>query len=308
MSVYTTFDLKTLETFLENYSLGELITYRGISGGITNTNYFVDTTHGRYVLTIFEQLKAEELPFYLNLTLFLNQHQIACPAPVPQINGKLFGFLKHKPAILVTCLNGSAVEYPNEQQCFNVGAMLAKMHVESTYFSQTMSNPRYKLWWNNKSNQLFNLLPRNDQLLLKDELNFLNNHMIENLPNGIIHADLFRDNVLIYNNEVAGFIDFYYACNGLFIYDLAITINDWSRTQENTINIEQEKAILAGYERIRALTDQEKEYFLIAKRSAAIRFWISRLLDFHFPVSGEITFTKNPDDFRNLLLFYRQKN
>ncbi|MCV2503262.1 MAG: homoserine kinase [Neisseriaceae bacterium] len=308
MSVYTTLKFQELEGFLENYELGELITYKGISGGITNTNYFVDTTHGRYVLTIFEQLKAEDLPFYLNLTLFLNRHEVACPAPVPRIDNQLFGFLKNKPATLITCLNGAEENHPNQEQCFNVGMMLAKMHLESADFTETMPNPRYQSWWNNEAERLIDLLPKEDQLLLQDELHFLNKHMTTYLPNGIIHADLFKDNVLMYHDEVAGFIDFYYACNGLFIYDLAITINDWARTPQNKINSEQAQSLLAGYESLRPLSIQEKEYFSIAKRSAAVRFWVSRLLDFYFPAEGEMTFTKNPNDFRDLLLFHRQES
>lgn len=306
MSVYTTINLDILSKFLRDYHLGDLVSYKGILGGITNTNYFIDTTEGRFVLTIYEVLKDTELPFYLDFTRYLNQHQVACPAPVPQKNGQLFGHILNKPATLFTCLNGEEVLNPNEQQCFQVAAMLAQLHQVSGHFNQHMDNPRYHTWWTETAHKLKSKLNKYDFDLLISEINFLNNHLTENLPSGIIHADLFKDNVLMDNDKVAGFIDFYYACDGLFVYDLAITLNDWARNDKNEINTSLNAAMLLGYNSVRQLTVAEQAYLPIARRAGAIRFWVSRLLDLHFPLPGNMTFLKNPNDFRDLILFYHQ--
>ena len=146
------------------------------------------------------------------------------------------------------------------------------------------------------------LLDSRDGMLLQSEIDFLANHPDTHLPSGIIHADLFKDNVLLDNEAVAGFIDFYYACNGSFVYDLAIAVNDWARTADNLIDAQLAAAFIQGYESIRPLSDEERNYLPIAQRAGSIRFWVSRLLDYHFPQEGEMTFVKDPNAFRDLLL------
>ncbi|MBR7060055.1 MAG: homoserine kinase [Neisseriaceae bacterium] len=303
MSVYTSVSRNELSAFLENYDLGELINYQGISGGITNTNYFVDTTKKRLVLTLFESLKQDEIPFFMNLKAHLNQHNVACPAPVPQKNGEYVGNLCGKPASLISCLNGKDVDNPNEKQCYATGAMLAKMHLATKDFGEQMHDTRGISWLEESAGKLSGRLSNTDNQLLQQYINSIQ-QLDSNLPNGVIHADLFRDNVLLYNDEVAGFIDFYYACNGIFVYDLAIALNDWARCDKtNTLDDKRYTAMLSGYESIRKLTIAEKNALQTAHCAAAMRFWVSRLLDFHFPTEGELTFIKNPDVFRDLLKY-----
>jgi homoserine kinase type II len=302
MSVYTSINDDEMRSFLRDYHLGRLISLQGIAQGVTNSNYFVTTTQGRYVLTVFEAMTQAELPFFLDLTQHLSAKGVACPAPIARIDGRLDSTLVGKPACLVTCLSGSDTSSPSRQQCFNTGAMLAKMHQAGTSFPLKMNNPRYTTWWREASSRLSRFLDAEDNQLLQEEIAFFDKNERTDLPSGIIHADLFRDNVLLNGEQVAGFIDFYYACNGNFMYDLAIAVNDWARRADNHLNYTLQQAFINGYESIRPLTSAERDYFPVAQRAACIRFWVSRLLDYHFPQVGEITFIKDPNAFRDLLL------
>ncbi|MBQ9601019.1 MAG: homoserine kinase [Neisseriaceae bacterium] len=306
MSVYTTISEDDMRQLLTHYDIGSFKSLQGIAQGITNSNYFLHTTQNSYVLTIFETLKQQELPFFMALTQHLSANGVACPAPIAQKNGSLSTTLSGKPACIVSKLNGSDVSLPTKVQCYHTGAMLAKMHVAGQSFPQTMTNPRYRQWWTESMNTLLPVLSPEDAQLLQDEITFLAENPDEHLPSGIIHADLFKDNVLLNGDQVAGFIDFYYACYGSFVYDLAIAINDWARHTDNHIDTELANAFMQGYESVRPLNQAERDYLPIAYRAACIRFWVSRLLDFHFPAEGEMTFTKDPNVFRDLLLHYRQ--
>ncbi|UOO93172.1 homoserine kinase [Vitreoscilla stercoraria] len=307
MSVYTSVSEAQMRSFLSHYDLGEFTNLKGIAQGVTNTNYFVTTTKGRFVLTLFEVLSQDELPFYLQLMQHLSQNNVACPKPIAQINGQLDANLAGKPACLVSCLHGADVAHPTAEQCHSVGKMLAKMHVAGSHFEQHMDNPRGKAWWTKECERLLPLMSYVDATLLKDTIAKLNAHDDSVLPSGIIHADLFKDNVLLHGDDVAGFIDFYYACHGNFMYDLAIALNDWARTDANHIDAEFQDALLAGYMSVRPLSKAEQQYLPLAQEAACIRFWVSRLLDYHFPPAGELTFTKNPDVFRDLLLKLQQQ-
>lgn len=307
MSVYTSVSEAQMREFLKQYDLGEFISLKGIAQGVTNTNYFVTTSQGRFVLTLFEVLRQDELPFYLQLMLHLSQNNVACPKPVAQLTGRLDAQIAGKPACLVSCLHGADVAHPTVEQCRSVGQMLARMHVASQHFDQHMDNPRGKQWWTTEMERLLPLMSYVDATLLKDTIHTLNQHDDSSLPSGTIHADLFKDNVLIHGDDVAGFIDFYYACHGNFMYDLAIAINDWARTDANQIDSEFQEALLAGYMSERPLSAAEQSHLPLAQQAACIRFWVSRLLDYHFPPAGELTFTKNPDVFRDLLLKLQQQ-
>ena len=264
MSVYTSVSDTQMRDFLLQYDLGDFVSLQGIAQGITNSNYFLTTSTGRYVLTVFEVLKSEELPFFLELNQHLSLNGVACAAPIARKDGRLHSILAGKPACLVTCLNDD--------------------------------------WWRDACTQLLPVLDSKDAALLQSEIAALDENLGEHLPSGIIHADLFKDNVLLNGDEVSGFIDFYYACNGNFMYDLAIAVNDWARTADNKLDPVLYDAFIHGYESVRPLSDEERAYFPTAQRAGCIRFWVSRLLDFHFPQSGEMTFIKDPNAFRDLLL------
>ena len=305
MSVYTSVSDDEMRALLAQYDLGDFVSLVGIAQGVTNSNYFVTTSSGRFVLTIFEVLQQEELPFFLLLKQHLSRNGVACPAPIMRKDGRFDSVLAGKPACLVSCLQGSDTSWPTVEQCFNTGAMLAKMHLAGQSFEMKMDNPRYEAWWRDAAQRLLPVLSREDADLLCDEIAFLAAHPDTGLPRGIIHADLFKDNVLLNGNEVAGFIDFYYACDGNFMYDLAIAVNDWARTASNVLDKTLADGFLRGYESVRPLSAAEQDYYSVAQRAGCVRFWVSRLLDFHFPQEGEMTFIKDPNVFRDLLLSMR---
>ena len=306
MSVYTSVSDQEIKSFLQDYDLGSFVSLQGIAQGVTNSNYFLNTDRGRYVLTIFEVLTREELPFFMELSQHLSRNGVACPAPIPRRDGKFDSMLAGKPACVVSFLNGRDTAVPDAAQCFHTGAMLAKMHLAGQSFDQSMPNPRHAAWWEAESRRLLPCLSAEDAELLQDEIAFLAGHPDTHLPGGIIHADLFKDNVLLDGIQVAGFIDFYYACNGSFMYDLAIAVNDWARLADNHIDPLLQQAFLNGYQSVRPLSPEEQVYLPIAHRAGCIRFWVSRLLDYHFPQGGEMTFIKDPDVFRDLLLYFRR--
>uniref|UniRef100_UPI000EFAF964 homoserine kinase n=1 Tax=Neisseria meningitidis TaxID=487 RepID=UPI000EFAF964 len=248
MSVYTSVSDDEMRGFLSGYDLGEFVSLQGIAQGITNSNYFLTTTSGRYVLTVFEVLKQEELPFFLELNRHLSMKGVAVAAPVARKDGRLDSVLAGKPACLVACLKGSDTALPTAEQCFHTGAMLAKMHLAAADFPLEMENPRYDAWWTEACARLLPVLSQADAALLCSEIDALKDNLGNHLPSGIIHADLFKDNVLLDGGQVSGFIDFYYACRGNFMYDLAIAVNDWARTADNKLDEALKKAFIGGFE------------------------------------------------------------
>jgi homoserine kinase type II len=301
MSVFTTVTQDQLSIWLKGYSIGTLIDLQGISSGIENTNYFVTTSHGKYILTLFEKLSFSELPYYLNLMVHLSSHGVPCPSPIKNLENRFLGSLNDKPASLVTYLPGSQIEHPVPEQCGHVGALLAKMHLSALSFPEKMNNPRGSKWRESIAPKLMPLLPLEDATLLHKELQFQSMCQFKDLPQGVIHADLFRDNILFNNDTVGGVIDFYFACNDALLYDLAIAANDWCMTADGKLNDASLLSLLRAYHYIRPLTSDEKNIWPIMLRAAALRFWISRLYDFHLPREGEITHAKNPAHFRQIL-------
>ncbi|MEJ8673340.1 homoserine kinase [Chromobacterium amazonense] len=308
MSVYTTVSRDSLQQWLQGYALGQLIDFQGIAAGITNTNYFVTTTHGRYVLTLFETLRLDELPYYLSLMSHLARHGVACPAPIADHSDRFASLLAGKPACLVSCLTGADVSHPTAAQCRAVGEMLAQMHKAGATFPRKMHNPRGPHWWSLTAQQLYPQLPADIAETLAEEIRFQDGHRFDHLPSGVIHADLFRDNVLLDGDSISGFIDFYYACNDILLYDIAIAVNDWSRRDDGLLDDELARAFLAGYQSERPLSQAERDCWPVMLRAAALRFWVSRLQDLYQPISGELTYTKDPEAFRKLLLAHRRRS
>ena len=301
MSVYTNVLPHELNEFLENYSLGQLQQFAGISNGIENTNYFVTTSKGQYVLTIFEQLTLDDLPYFLELMAFFSEANIPTAHPIADKRNEYIRILNDKPAALVKRLNGVSIDIANVKQCQEIGIQMAKMHLSSEQFKFSREASRNEDWRIQTSKLVMPKLNKDEQDLLNQELNYIKTTKVGHLDTSVIHADLFRDNVLFIDDEVTGIIDFYYAYNGFSIYDLAVTVNDWCTSGDINRDKENIVAFLTAYQTIRYIEKNERNAWVYVLRLAALRFWLSRLQDKYFPRNGEITHTKDPDRFKAII-------
>jgi homoserine kinase type II len=301
MAVFTSISEAELSAWLSDYSLGDLQNLQGIASGIENTNYFVTTAHGRFVLTIFEKLTAQELPFYLNFMAHLARHGIPCPAPVANRGNEFLGKLKGKPACIATRLSGMSTLTPNTAQCAAMGAMLAQMHIAGRSFTEAMPNPRGASWRATTAPKVRIFLDAEQAELLDAEVALHAQNNFFDLPQGVIHADLFRDNVLLEGERVGGLIDFYFACRDAWLLDVATTVNDWCMNADGALNADLTDQFLRAYHAVRPLHANEIKAWPLMLRLAALRFWLSRLFDLHRPRGGEMVHAHDPAHFERVL-------
>jgi homoserine kinase type II len=304
LSVYTPVSKAQLAAWLRNYSVGALERLEPIKPGIENTNYFVTTAQGRYVLTLFERLPAVELPFYLNLMAHLARHGIPCPAPIADLSDAYLGQLNGKPAALVTRLPGKSLERPGAAECRELGALLARMHLAGRSYPAYQENPRGPRWWRAAAHDVRPYLDTAQSRLLDAELEVQAQHRFPDLPRGPVHADLFRDNALFDGPRLAGVIDFYFAGVDCWLFDVAVCANDWclvDPAQDRALDASLVHAFLGAYHALRPFTALEREAWAVLLRAAALRFWLSRLYDLHLPRPGELVHAHDPAHFRRVL-------
>ena len=301
MSVFTPVTPDEASAFLAHYTLGGLESLEGIAQGIENTNYFLDATTGRYVLTLFEKIPREDLPFYVNLMHHLAERDVRCPAPMPLDVGGYLADLNGKPACIVTRLPGAPRMHPTADDCHRAGEILATIHEEALDYDAGLDNWRGREWRERFARQLAPKLSAAENALIEGENRYQALHDDTVLPRGVIHGDFFRDNVLWDEEGEGGVIDFYFACDDALLYDVAIAVNDWCPDALHTLDPERTTAFLAGYDRLRPLTDLERELWPVMLRRAALRTWLGRLGYAHFPQASEVTIPKDHESSRRLL-------
>jgi homoserine kinase type II len=286
MAVYTEVPLAQAAALIESLQLGTLTELQGITGGIENTNYFVTTERDgastTHVLTLFERLTHAQLPFYLQLMKHLAAQGIPVPDPAANAQGEILHTLMDKPAAVVNKLSGRSQLAPGVTHCSAVGAMLARMHLAGQGFELQQPNLRGLPWWNDTVPVVLPHLSPEQATLIRSELGY-QNHVAASaayqaLPRGPVHADLFRDNVMFEGTHLTGVIDFYNACSGPMLYDIAITVNDWCLDEAGGIDVPRAQALLAAYAALRPFTAAEAELWPVMLRVACVRFWLSRLI------------------------------
>ena len=306
MAVFTPVTQEQAALMMSQLSLGELTELRGIEGGIENTNYFATTDLGDYVLTLFERLNHEQLPFYLYLMKHLAEKGIPVPNPAANSDGDILHTLCEKPAAVVNRLLGKSQLTPDVVHCAAVGAMMARMHLAGEDYNRSQPNLRGLAWWNDTVPVVLPYLEEDQARLLQSELAF-QNHIAQGaayqaLPKGPVHADLFRDNVMFEGEKLTGFFDFYFAGNDTWLFDLSVCMNDWCIDLNSGEHApERALAMLNAYQEVRPLRSAERQLLPAMLRAGALRFWISRLWDFHLPREASMLKPHDPTHFERVL-------
>lgn len=301
MSVFTPVSDDEARALLEHYSLGELERLEGIAQGVENTNYFLTTTTGEYVLTLFEHIPRADLPFYVGLMDHLAHHEVVCPAPMRRDDGEMLTEVNGKPAVIVTKLPGAARPRPTPHDCRVAGELLAAIHVAGVEYDAALDNWRGAQWRERFAEKLAPRLSPAENALIESENRYQAMHDDHVLPLGIIHGDYFHDNVLWDEAGQPGVIDFYFACDDVLVYDLAIAVNDWCVEPDATLDHARVAAMVEGYEERRPLEPLERSLWPVMLRRAALRTWLGRLGYNHFPLESHMTIEKDHAFSRRLL-------
>ena len=312
MAVYTEIDGDTLAQFAAQYPLAQIDELKGITAGVQNSNFLLATADAKYILTVYESsangVAADDLPFFLGLMLHLSAQGLSCPVPLARRDGGLISTVKDKPAALVSFLEGRSVKTPRPEHCRALGAAMAQMHLAGDGFELRRPNNHGLTNWQTLFERCRS---RADEVspdlthAMGRELIRLEENWPDNLPAGIIHADLFPDNVFFMQGAVSGLIDFYFACNDFYAYDLAIALNAWCFEADATFNVTKARALLSGYQNVRPLAPEEIDAVPILGAGAAMRFLTTRLFDWLNQVDGAQVEPKNPNDFLRRLRFHR---
>lgn len=306
MAVFTAVSLDDLHQWIKQYPLGQAVGLEGISSGIDNSNFFLNTERGQYVLTIFENLRFDQLPFYVQLMAHLAERGIPVPAPVANADGELVVTLQDKPAIVVSRLQGSSQLDPQPVHCAEVGRMLARMHLAAQDFTLHQPNLRGLDWWVATAPAVLPFLDEREAALLRSEVAyqaaFAAGPIYPQLARGPVHADLFRNNVMFEGERLSGCFDFYFAGVDTWLYDVAVTVNDWCvDLATGVLDEARVRALLDAYHAVRPFTDHEQAAWQPMLRAGALRFWLSRLYDLHLPRAAELLTPHDPTHFERIL-------
>jgi homoserine kinase type II len=309
MAVYTDVAAEDLAEFLKGYDIGELLSYKGIAEGVENSNFLLHTTKGAYILTLYEKRVAvDDLPYFLSLMAHLAERGVRCPQPAKNRNGEVYSWLAERPAAIINFLEGMWPRRPNAAHCTGVGEGLAKMHLAGSDFPLFRKNPLSVAGWR----PLFDLAaPRADGVqpglhdFIARELDHLEAHWPADLPVGVIHGDLFPDNVFFLGGKLSGLIDFPFACNDILAFDVAICLNAWCFEPDHSFNVTKARALLNAYGRERQLSEAEQEALPLLARGSAMRFLLTRLVDFLNVPPGALVKPKDPLEYVRSLRFHQ---
>lgn len=309
MAVYTDVSFEELEKFLENYDIGVPHVFKGIAEGVSNSNYFLQTERASFILTLYEKrIERDELPFFLSLMEHLAGAGLPCPTPVHAKDGSATGTLNDRPAAILTFLDGVSLRGPSAEYCAVAGRALATLHAKGVDFPQQRENALGLSGWKKLASECAvdadNVMDGLNALIDK-ELAFLTANWPPKLPKGIIHADFFPDNVLFVNKQVSGIIDFYFACNDAFTYDLAVALNAWCFEIDGSYNVTKGQGLLSGYQAVRRLESAELDALPILCRGGALRFLLTRLYDWQNHSPDAFVNPKNPREFVRRLRFHQ---
>ncbi|MGF0536994.1 homoserine kinase [Agrobacterium sp. ES01] len=309
MAVYTDINEVDLKAFLDQYDAGDLLSYKGIAEGVENTNFLLHTTRDPLILTLYEKrVEKSDLPFFLGLMHHLAARDLSCPLPLPRKDGALLGELSGRPAALISFLEGMWLRKPEAKHCHEVGKALAAMHVAGEGFQierpNALSLEGWKQLWD-KSESRADEVERGLQAEIRAEIDFLDANWPIDLPAGVIHADLFPDNVFFLGDNLSGLIDFYFACNDFLAYDVSICLNAWCFEKDGAFNVTKSMALLEGYQSVRALSEEERAALPVLARGSALRFFLTRLYDWLTTPEGALVVKKDPLEYLKKLRFHR---
>jgi len=308
MAVYTKLEHLEVKLFLEQYNISNFKDYKGIKEGVENTNYLIKSSEQDYILTIYEKrVDEKDLPFFIKLLSDLSDNNFPCPKPIANKNNEKINKIKNKNAALVTFLNGKSKNKITSEDCFEVGKIAAQLHKITKKFNiNRKNNLSIENWQNIFEKTIKQKIDLDESIIKKTRnyLNFLKDKWPKNLPQGIIHADLFPDNIFFIDNKVSGIIDFYFACNDLFAYEIAICINSICFDNNSTFNMAKAKNLINGYSSIRTLTEDEKKYLPILSMGAAMRFFLTRLYDFYHTDNKADVKIKDPFEYFKKIEFH----
>ena len=309
MAVYTEVSDRELAGFVAGYDIGSVKSFRGMAEGIENSNYLLNTERASYVLTLFERRVTEhELPYFLGLMSHLAEQGLPCPVPIAARDGAVLRTLCARPATIVSFLHGAWPRYPTPAQCADLGAALARLHIAGKSFAMTRRNDMALATWRRLFEECRERAGEVAQDLageIQDVLEDMQANWPRDLPSGVIHADLFPDNVFFENGELSGMLDFYFACNDFLAYDIAVAINAWCFDEAGGSDIAKSRHLLSAYNDVRPITEAERDALPILCRGAALRFLLTRLYDRLFPTQGLLVTPKDPLEFLTRLRFHR---